>query len=214
MPAAPVAARVAVVLTSALLIAACSSDDGSDDGGDAPRITDATTWVATTPRALAYLASEHVGVPSSAQPETDGAEEVGKEAVSVELNLPGPGRQVVVAVGQGESPELRSCRTVGVDRSHCAETDRGLLFWEEAALESDPGVIYVSVTKEAHEGRTVTVLVWSSGGETILDDPRQLDLQTDVDTLFDVAHDPAVGLTTPAFAADAGKELEYFQSAP
>ena len=210
VPPAPLVARPAVVLAGAVLLAACSGGDGGDDG---PRITDTTTWVATTPRALAYLASEHVGVPSSAQPETDGAEELGK-AVSVELDLPGPGRQVVVAVGQGRRPELRSCRTAGVDPSHCARTDRGLLFWEQAAPESDPGVVYVSVTKKSHDGRTVTVLVWSSGGDAVTDDPRELDLGTDVDTLFDVAHDPGVGLTTPDHAAEAGEELGYFQEAP
>jgi hypothetical protein len=201
------AAPRAALLSAALLLAACS-------GGDGSRITDETTWVATTPEALAYLASEHVGVPSSAQPETDGAEEVGEGAVSVELNLPGPGRQVVVAVGRGEQPELRSCRTVTVDRSHCAETDRGLLFWENAAPESDPGVVYVAVTKRTHDGETVTVLVWSSGAEDVTGDPRELDLSTDVDALFDVAHDPGVGLTTPDFAARAGEELDYFRAAP
>jgi hypothetical protein len=201
----PVARRAVVVLTATLVLAACGA-------GDAPQIGDETTWVATTPRALAYVASEHLGVPSSAQPETDGAEELGEKAVSVELNLPGPGRQVVVAVGRGNQAEFRSCRTVGVEG--CAETDRGLLFWEKAAWESDPGVVYVAVTKEAPDGGTVTVLVWSSGGDTILGDPRELDLQTDVETLFDVAHDPGVGLTTPDFAAEAGEELEYFRAAP
>jgi hypothetical protein len=199
----PLARAAALVLASSLL-AACTGDDP-----DAPWITDSTQWVATTPRALAWLASEHVGVPSSARLETDGAEEVGQDAVSVELNLPGPGRQVVVAVGRGKAREFRSCRTVGPKT--CAETDRGLLFWELAAFESDPGVVYVAVTKETRDGSTVTVLVWSSGGDTITGDPRELDLSPEVDTLFDLAHDPGVALMTPEFAAEAGEELTYFE---
>jgi len=42
-------------------------------------------------------------------------------------------------------------------------------------------------------------------------DPRELDLSTGVDTLFDVAHNRDVGLTTPDYAAEAGVELAYFQ---
>lgn len=80
--------------------------------------------------------------------------------------------------------------------------------WEDEEPEEDPGVVYVIVDK----GDSSALLFY--GGPAITGDPRELDLPISVETLFDIANDPRVDVTTSAEAVDAaGAGLSFWQNA-
>ncbi|NHC24355.1 hypothetical protein G6553_14390 [Nocardioides sp. IC4_145] len=163
----------------------------------------------TTARALAFVAAEHVGTPSSATEESDAAEELGSDAVGTELRYGSDGKydgdMLVVAVGRGMDKTPSDC---GVETSEylagCVETDQGMLMWEDVAPESDPGVVYVSVDK----GDTTALLFYA--GPPITGDPRELDMPVSTDDLFAIANDPRVDVTTSQEAVDAGAGLPFW----
>ena len=64
-------------------------------------------------------------------------------------------RRAHVAVGNGLAQEPQQLRADPDFVGHCAETDGGLLFWEEVAPEEDPGVVYVVVPKGEAVGADV-----------------------------------------------------------
>ena len=101
----------------------------------------------TTAQALAYVAAEHAGTPSSASGESDAADEFGSHAVGTELRF-GPdgesdGDALVVAVGRELDLTVGDCGAdANAHLAGCVETERGVLMWEEVAPESDPAVVY------------------------------------------------------------------------
>lgn len=194
--------RGALALTAALaLLAGCESDtadDGSRAGGDLP----------TTARALAAVAAEHVGEPRSAVEESDAAEEFAEDAVGTELRY--GANQLVIAVGKGLDEALSDCSSQqNRGLAGCEETARGVLTWEKAAPESDPGGIYLITDKD--DG--AAVLIFFSGPD-ITGDPRELDLPVTVDELFDVANDARVDVTTSQAALEAAEDIAFWQAAP
>jgi hypothetical protein len=211
----PVVGALAAVLPAALL-AGCAfpadeaprTGSGSNDraatdprGGDEP----------LTPRALAAVVAQHTGEPSSATVGTD-LEELGKRVVAaVELRYPdaddgqSDGAQLTVGVGRGFERFAPGCRAL-LDQglTGCKETGYGLLFWEGATPEEDPGVVYLLASK----GRT-DVLLFSSG-KAVTGDPRDLDLPVSVDEMAAIASDPRVDVTTSRSAIQAGEELGFW----
>lgn len=191
----------AAVLGLAVAAGCGEATSGNDvSGGDEP----------TTARALAWVATQHVGEPESARREEDAAEELGRGAVGAELRFGSGGEydgdMLVVAVGEGLDPGLLDCGSEAVEGlAGCEETDRGTLLWEAAAPEEDPGVVYVAVPK----GEATVLLFYA--GPPITGDPRDLDLPIPVDTLLDLAGDPRVDVTTSREAIEGGNGLSSWQ---
>lgn len=192
--------------STALLVAlaGCGTQNGSPteqpDGGDVP----------TTPRALAAVAVEYAGTPASATREEDAAEEFAGRAVGAELRYGSDGEYdgdlLAIAVGEGLDPGLNDCDSEATAYlAGCVETDRGVLLWEAEAPEEDPGVVYVVVEK----GESEALLFYA--GPSITGDPRDLDLPLSVETLFDIAGDPRVDVTTSQEAVESGEELPYWR---
>jgi len=177
-----------------------TSPPTSAQGGDVP----------TTAQALAFVAAEHAGTPTSATEENDAAEEFDSDAVGTELRYGSDGEYdgdlLVVAVGQGMDTTLSDCEaeTNGY-LAGCVKTDQGVLMWEDVAPESDPGVVYVVVDK----GDTNALLFYA--GPAITGDPRELDMPISTDDLFAIANDPRVDVTTSREAVDAGNDLPFWQ---
>lgn len=173
---------------------------GSLEGRDVP----------TTAQALAFVAAEHAGTPSSATAENDAAEEFDSKAVGTELRYGSDGEydgdMLVVAVGQGMDKSVADCEAaINEYLAGCVETDQGILMWEDVAPESDPGVVYVVVDK----GETTALLFYA--GPTITGDPRELDMPISTDDLFAIANDPRVDVTTSQETVDAGADLPFWQ---
>lgn len=198
------------VLACAVLGAALSgcgdtaTDPGQEEvrGGDEP----------TTAQALAHVAAEHAGTPSSATSEDDAAEEFTSGGVGAELRYGSDGEYdgdlLVVAVGKGLDPALSRCGAKANQYlAGCVTTDRGTLMWEAEAPEEDPGVVYVVADK----GESTALLFYA--GPSITADPRELDLPIPTDVLFDIAADPRVGVTTSAEAVAAGADLPFWKDA-
>jgi hypothetical protein len=177
-----------------------TSPPGSPAGGDVP----------TTAQALAFVAAEHAGTPSSATAENDAAEEFDSRAVGTELRYGSDGEydgdMLVVAVGQGMDKSVSDCEAETNEYlAGCVETDQGMLMWEDVAPESDPGVVYVLVSK----GDTTALLFYA--GPTITGDPRELNMPLSTDVLFAIANDPRVDVATSQEAVDAGADLPFWQ---
>jgi len=115
------------------------------------------------------------------------------------------GGALSVGVGRRLTNFLSGCDAPqGESLTGCAETDDGLLFWEGEAPESDPGVVYVQVSK----GETDVLLFYS--GPRITADPRELELPISVESLFAIAADPRVDVTTSEDAIALGEDAEFW----
>lgn len=164
----------------------------------------------TTARALAHVAAQHAGTPSSATRESDAAEEFASGGVGAELRYGTDGEYdgdvLVVATGRGLAPALSDCDAEEArSLAGCTVTDQGVLMWEDETPEEDPGVVYLVVDK----GETAALVFYA--GPSITGDPRELDLPVPTDVLFEIANDPRVDLTTSAEAVDAGAELPFWR---
>ena len=191
------------------LLAGCGSAGGdgpgpsSAGGGDEP----------ITPRALAAVVAEYAGEPSAAGRATD-LEELGSGlGAGVDFRYADQGVAgsylLSVGVGRGFEEFAGGCDTwFDQAASGCAETADGLVAWEEATPEEDPGVVYVLVSK----GRT-QVLLFSSG-PPITEDPRRLDLPVSVRDMMAIAADPRVDVTTSQAAIEAGRDLAFWSDSP
>jgi len=200
--------RCAAALLAVVLLASCGENAGTpaDDaaqGGEAP----------TTARALAAIAAERVGEPDSATSSRDLDELYKQEAVGSELRFGADGEydgdQFEVRVGIGFQLFEPDCDSASIQDNPrlggCEEVGGGmLLLWEVSEPESDPGAVYVVLSKGA-----ATVLV-SQSGPTIDADPRRLDMPISVDDMVAVARDERVALTTSQEAIDAGEALNYW----
>lgn len=194
VPGARPATTPTAVVVALLLLGGCGT--GGDAGG---RAVDPGERVPTTERALAWLAAEHLGEPTSASRDTDVSDELDGIGAGVVVD----GHAVVVAVGDTLPPGLRGC---GEDAdATCAEIDDGVLVWDEAVAESDPGNVVVVVEKQ---GSVVAVV--QSGPEEITGDPRDLDLAITVEDMAALARDPRVDLTTTQEAVDGGEAIDYW----
>lgn len=202
-PSLPVTLLTLAFLTLALTGCGTTTEtspSGSPEGGDVP----------TTAQALAFVAAEHAGTPSSATRGNDAAEEFDSKAVGTELRYGSDGEydgdMLVVAVGQGMDKAVSDCEAdTNEYLAGCVETDQGILMWEDVAPESDPGVVYVVVDK----GATTALLFYA--GPTITGDPRELDMPISTDDLFAIANDPRVDVTTSQQAVNAGANLPFWQ---
>lgn len=177
-----------------LLFTGCQGEPEEPTAGDVP----------TTPRALAWLAAEHLGEPSRATVDVDATEEFRADAVGAELSY-GGGQQLVLAVGRGLPARSYDCQKISTNG--CEEVPGGVLLWEAQTPEEDPGVVYLVVPKG-----DATVLMFASG-PPITGDPRELDLPISVDEMLELAGDPRVDLTTTGEAVEAGADLDYWESA-
>lgn len=164
----------------------------------------------TTARALAAVAVEYAGEPSSAEQESDAAERFASNGIGVRLRYGSTGESdgdlLEVATGTDLDASQLDCdgeRAPFLDG--CVTTEEGLLVWEEVEPEEDPGLVVVVVEK----GDGAARLLYA--GPDITGDPRELDLPIPVETLFDIATDPRVDVTTSAEAVDAGEDLSYWR---
>lgn len=199
--------RVSIVATAVLLtLTGCDGDDATPTGsaGDVP----------VTAGALAYVAAGYTGTPDIANVAPfDWFEAFGGDAVAVDLRYHQTkydfGDSVAVTVGTLKVAELLDCdASVGLYTQACEETPDGTLRWNLYDPEEDPGAVFVLVPKS--DGRTVLV---SSSGPHLTADPRTVDLPVTVDTLFDIAHDPRIDVTTSQEVVDRGAALPYLVDA-
>lgn len=168
-----------------------------------------------TGAAIAYVVAQHTGEPGVAYPFYD-ERFFSKDAVSAELryansDAQSDGDMVRVVVGTKVDRKNRNIRCDRVNVADgCEETDRGTLSWQDVAPEEDPGIVWVIVTKAK-----ATIQV-TYAGPTITEDrdPRDLHLPIPVETLFDIANDPRIDITTSQDAVDAAEGLEYWENRP
>lgn len=208
MHAAPVCRSLTTSTVLLLALVGCGTQSGSSTdqltdepvGGDVP----------TTPRALAAVAVEYTGTPSRADAEEDAAEEFSTDGIGTELQFGSTGEydgdSLTVAVGRGLDASLTDCQSsTNAYLAGCVETDRGVLLWVDEEPEEDPGLLYVI----AEKGESAALLLYA--GPKITGDPRELDLPIPVETLFDIADDPRVDVTTSQEAVESGDELPYWR---
>ena len=185
-----------VLLMTGLALAATGCDD------DPP----------ITAGALAYVAADHAGVPDSAGTEPfDWFDAFDDDAVAVDLryhpSANDPGDGLTVTLGALDVPELTDCdATVGLYTQACEETPEGTLRWNLDDPEEDPGGVFVLVPKS--DGRTVMV---TFNGPHLHRDPRTVDLPVSVDTVFAIANDPRIDVTTSQEVVDRGADLAYLE---
>ena len=200
--------RTAVVILAAALLAGCGTDTAREPrasatvGGDEP----------LTGRALAAVVADHVGAPSSAVVSQEMGDVGTSVAAEVELRYPVPdstddGDSLTVGVGTGFEKQVEGCASLRSDQGYagCARTADGIVFWEKAAPEEDPGVVYVMVSK----AETDVLLFYS--GPTITGDPRTLDLPVPVRDLFAIGRDSRVDVTTSPEAVAQGERITYWK---
>ena len=197
--------RRSLALLLALGASGCGDDTGSSPTGSEPGGREPTTA-----RALAYVAAEHAGMPASAAPESDAAEEFARGGVGTELRYGSDGEydgdMLVVAAGTGLDAALIDCSSEHTDSlAGCVKTDQGVLMWEDEVPEEDPGVVYVLVDK----GATAALVFYA--GPAITGDPRELDMPISTEVLFAIANDARVDVTTSAEALEAGTELSFWR---
>jgi hypothetical protein len=191
----------AVLLALALASGCGPAETSTAQGGSEP----------TTPQALAHVAAEHAGVPDTAVRDSDATEEYQPTGVGAELRYGSTGEydgdMLVVAVGTGLDLAMTDCDAPATEHlTGCEETDQGVLMWEGEAPEEDPGVVYLVQQK----GDAQVLMFYA--GPSITGDPRELDMPISVETLFAIANDPRVDVTTSESAVRAGQDLDYWQT--
>ncbi|QIK67202.1 hypothetical protein G7072_13370 [Nocardioides sp. HDW12B] len=195
-PAAPLAAALLVVGA----LAGCgeqSSPDPTGAAGDVP----------VTPQALAWVVSEQLGAPGSAEG-TDQLRDLGEGTVatSVRFGSARRGHSLVLGVSPDAPTGYLDCSSGENFFDDCQEVADGVtLAWQEEEPEEDPGVVYLFATK----GDT-TVAVYQSS-TPITGDPREVDLPVSVEAMVELAQDPRVDLTTSQEAVDAGASLDFWR---
>lgn len=169
--------------------------------------------VSMTAAGLAYVAADRAGTPDNASTDlVDWFEAFDDDALTVGLHYHptryDPGDGLTVTLGELEVPELTDCdATVGLYTLGCDETEDGTLRWNLNDPGEDPGGVFVLVPKS--DGQTVMV---TFNGPKLRHDPRTVDLPVSVDTLFAIAHDPRLDVTTTQDVVDRGDELSYLEA--
>lgn len=199
----------AALLLTALTACGDRGDDGSSSTADGSSSAPEAGDVPTTPRALAWIATQSLPEPDRASA-TDDFDELGRDAVAVDLRYGNDGEDDGDLVALGVTPrlprQLLDCDAPDNDYlGGCVTTEDGaLLQWEEVAPEEDPGTIIVIVPR----GRGGVVLTQS--GPPISGDPRELDLRVPVAEMIALGQDPRVAPTTTQEAVDGGEELPFW----
>ncbi|QBR91547.1 hypothetical protein [Nocardioides euryhalodurans] len=191
-------------MTAALTSCGSDTQASSAEGSGGDRVP-------VTARVLALVAAEHAGTPDSAERERDAAEELTSGGVGAELRYGSDGEYdgdlLVVAVGTGLDEAMVDCDAEATEfLAGCVRTDQGTLLWEAEAPEEDPGVVYVAVDK----GESAALLFYA--GPAITGDPRDLGMPISTETLFAIANDPRVDVTTPGETVDAAADLPFWRA--
>lgn len=195
--------RSATTLAGLLLLTGC----GASTGQAAPETT-LGGHEPTTPQALAAVAVEYAGKPTSATRLGD-VDEYDKGAVGAELRYNAGGEYdgdvLAVAVGTGLTDGEIGCHDETRDAGTCVTVGEGILTWEPHAPEEDPGTIVVVVAK----GDTQVLVM--QAGPVVDGDPRELDLPISVEDMFALAQDARVDRTTSQATLDAGAALDFWE---
>lgn len=189
-----------VLVLSALT--ACG-DRGEDVSASAPQAGD----VATTPRALAWIATQTLPEPDRASA-TDDFDELGRGAVGMDMRYGSDGEYdgdlLALGVSDRLPRDLVDCEANDY-LSGCVTTKDGVVLqWEEQTPEEDPGTVVVIVPRE--DGAAVLF----QSGQPITGDPRELDLRVPVTDMIALGQDPRVGPTTTQEAVDGGEDLPFW----
>ena len=166
-------------------LAGCGDTDSADQDGDT---------VPTTPRTLAALATEVLGIePDSFEsPAEDDGTGVG---IRFDAGEGEDGDLVVLTVAEADA--LPACADATCDDWSAAGGDFQLA-WETEAPEEDPGLL---VLRHFDDGVLAEVLY---AGQPITGDPReQADLELPVSRFEELLADDRLGLVAPAELADA-----------
>lgn len=187
----------ALLLLVALTGCGEQSSSGAGTAGDVP----------VTPRALAWLAAEQLGTPTSAEASSELRDlGDGTVATSVRFGSPRTGHSLVVGVSPEAPSGSLDCSSGDSFFDDCQEVADGVtLAWQEEEPEEDPGVIYLF----ADRGDATVTLYQAS--TPVTGDPRELDLPVAVDAMVELAQDPRVDLTTTQEAVEAGASLAYWR---
>jgi hypothetical protein len=180
-----------------------SSSSPPEDSSAAPEGGD----VPTTPRALAWIATQTLPEPDRASA-TDDLDELGRDVVAMDMRYGSDGEYdgdlLALGVSDRLPQDLVECAANDY-LSGCVTTDEGaVLQWEEAVPEEDPGTVIVIVPR----GQGAAVLFQS--GQEITGDPRRIDLRVPVADMIALAQDPRVAPTTTQEAVDGGEDLRFW----
>ena len=156
-----------------------------------------------TPRAVAAVMLDHLSNDTST-----------REAALVDETSPDGlvGAEVLVPrrrPGLGHITS-RSASSVGVDPgcdgAQCVDLGEGTaLSWQKVQVESDPGIVLI---RHQRGDELVTVLF---SGPDITGDPREMDLDPDVEKLIEIARDPRLELTTTKAVVAAGERVDDWE---
>lgn len=179
--------RAGLVVVGVLAgLTGCGDTDGAAQDADT---------VPTTPRTLAVLATDVLGIePDSFEPsaEDDGTTGVG---IRFDAGEGDDGDLVVLTVAEAEA--LPACSDAACADWSAEEGDFQLV-WETEAPEEDPGLL---VLRHFDDGVLEEVFY---AGQPITGDPRdQADLEVPVSRFEDLLADERLGLVAPAELADA-----------
>lgn len=191
------------LLAAFLFLATLTACGDQGGGASAPEAGD----VPTTPRALAWVATQTLPEPDRASA-TDDFDELGRGAVGIEMRYGSDGEYdgdlLALGVSDRLPRDLVDCEANDY-LSGCLTTDDGVVLqWEEQVPEEDPGTVIVIVPRD--EGAAVLF----QSGRPVTDDPRELDLRVGVDEMIALGQDPRVGPTTTQEAVDGGEDLPFW----
>jgi hypothetical protein len=191
-----------LLATLVLLVALAGCGDQTSAGSSG-----AAGDVPVTPQALAWLAGEHLGTPTSAEPSAE-LRDLGEDTVAtvVRFGSARTGHSLVVGVSPDAPSGFLDCSSGESFFDDCQEVVDGVtLAWQEEQPEEDPGVVYLFADRGA-----ATVALYQAS-TPITGDPRQVDLPVSVDAMVELALDPRVDLTTTQEAVDEGASLDYWR---
>lgn len=176
--------------TALLVVALLTACDGAWRAGGGP--------AELTARAVAAVMLDHLPNDTSTREAALVDETSPAGLVGAKLWYPAgdknSGTSVAVRVELGVAPDC--------DGAQCADLGEGTtLSWQKVQIESDPGIVLV---RHQRGDELVTVL---SSGPDITGDPREMDLDPDVEKLTEIARDPRLQLTTTAAAVGAGERV-------
>ncbi|VXC46917.1 hypothetical protein [Nocardioides sp. AX2bis] len=196
------AATLVAVLATGLAGCGAGQPDGSAGEPDA---------VEATPRSLVAAVEEHLGRPAAiAAPlyagDFYGSEKPPRGTLAVEVAFDeevGDNSHLQLLVIGGPSRYSRSGCEPGDEPEPCVQdtTDDGderVLTWEQAAVESDPGVIFAMAKRDGG------AVVARYQGQEVPESLAGSDLEPLADAMLALVADPAVGFRTSQAYADAG----------
>ncbi len=193
---------VAIVLAAVLVLGAAAAGLSvlfTRDSSPAPA---ADGDVPASPRALAWVATQHLPEPVVGQSRTV------QTGLFVELDYDPKGTTDATAVSVSVVPQRTEldCESLLAEDNidGCEVRDGATVFWQEGEPEKEPGVLYV---ESVNDGASVVLF---QQGPTVPADIDDFESEASLEDMIAAATDPRLGLTTTQEAVDAGGQLPWW----